>query len=141
MIWENAGRAIQLVKEILRDTHAFDVVRGPSGNGPVDVLVVYNGLAIDIIHYDPYNDSPSPKGRPVEYLGDIDSSQVLATINRVLREAYVLEAAEYREPERAWIVPVGWRNLIIMHVKVEFSGGGLVVDPQLQKRLRELARP
>ena len=43
--------------------------RGPRGEVHVDVPLMYHGYALDRIHYDPYVNAPSPKGRPVRARG------------------------------------------------------------------------
>ncbi|MCE4610060.1 MAG: hypothetical protein F7C36_06780 [Desulfurococcales archaeon] len=141
MYWEHAARAITLAEQVLPSLKAFQIARRPKEHGPIDVIVVYSGLAVDVVHYDPYTKTPSPKGRPVEYLGEIDPREALSHINMALREAYILRGAEYRKPEDAWIVPVAWNNMIILHLKISGDGGRLIADPGLQRRLREAARP
>ena len=129
MYWEYASKAINLAEQILPRLKALQVNR--HRHGPVDVIVTYEGLVIDNVHYDPYTNTPSPKGRPIEYPSKINQEQVLENINRVLEEAYVLKDAEYRKPEDEWIVPVAWRNMIILHLRISGDGGRLVADPGL----------
>ncbi|MEB3845291.1 MAG: hypothetical protein LRS48_06420 [Desulfurococcales archaeon] len=132
-----AGKAVKTVGQALQFMEPGPILRGPPG-GPVDVPVFYEGVPLDIIHYDPYRKAPSPKGRPVHYPAEVDEHEVRSIIGRVLRESYALMGAEYREPEKAWIVPVAWRNLIILHVRVSWDGGGLLPDPGLEARLRRI---
>ncbi len=111
--------------------------RGPIGEVHVDVPIMYMNFAIDRIHYDPYSKAPSPKGRPVRaWRVDIDPQEVQRIVESALKEVHVVEAAEFREPENAWAVPVVWNRLIIMHVKVSYDGRELIPDYGLTEEVR-----
>ena len=131
-------KAINTAKEALQFfTVGVPLIRkGPKGEVHVDVPVMYMNFAIDGIHYDPQSGSPSPKGRPVSSYADVDSQKIRETIENVLKEAYIIEAAEFREPENAWIIPVVWNKLIIMHVKVSHDGSELIPDYGLTEEVR-----
>ncbi|WP_457752928.1 hypothetical protein [Thermococcus sp.] len=136
------NRAIDVVKTALSlFTVGVPLIqRGPAGETHVDVPVMYMGVAIDRVHYDPYLKAPSPKGRPVRAWNiEIDPQEVRQTIEVALREAYVIEAAEFREPEDAWAIPVAWNRLIIMHVKVSYDGKELIPDYGLTEEVRRYA--
>ncbi len=111
--------------------------RGPAGELHVDVPVMYMNFAIDRIHYDPYSGAPSPKGRPVRAWGvEVNPQDVQHVVENALKEAHVIEAAEYREPEDAWAVPVAWKGIIIMHVKVSYNGEEIIPDYGLTEEIR-----
>ncbi len=133
-----ASRAVETVRRALPLFRAGPPLFGP-GNGPVDVPVLYDGLAVDIVHYDPLRRAPSPKGRPVHCHGSEPVRDAARVVDEALGEAVVLGGAEYRGPERAWVVPVAWRSMIIMHVRVSWDGEGILPDPGLQARLRREA--
>jgi len=131
-------RAISTAKAALQlfTVGAPIIRRGPEGDIHVDVPVMYMNFAIDRIHYDPQSEAPSPKGRPTKAYIDVDSQKIREKIEKVLKEAYVIEAAEFREPEEAWIIPVAWNRLIIMHIKVSENGEELVPDYGLTDEVR-----
>lgn len=110
--------------------------RGPKGDVHVDVPVMYTDFAIDRIHYDPQSKMPSPKGRPVRAYSDVSSKEVRGIIEDILKESYVIEAAEFREPENAWVIPVAWNRLIIMYIKVSYDGEELIPDYRLTEEVR-----
>ncbi|WP_297125309.1 hypothetical protein [Thermococcus sp.] len=132
-------KAIETVKVALPlFTAGLPIVkRGPGGEIHIDVPTMYMDFAIDRIHYDPYSKAPSPKGRPVKAWGvEINPQEVRQTIEVALKEAYVIEAAEFREPENAWVIPVAWNKLIIMYVKVSYDGRELIPDYGLTEEVR-----
>ena len=133
-------KAINTAKEALQlFTAEVPIIRRGLGGGVhVDVPVMYMNFAMDRIHYDPQSNAPSPKGRPVKVYtnADIESQKIRENIETVLREAYIVEAAEFREPEEAWIIPVAWNKIIIMHVKVSENGEELIPDYALTNEVK-----
>ncbi|NPA05314.1 MAG: hypothetical protein GXO09_04405 [Crenarchaeota archaeon] len=103
---------------------------GPGGIH-VDVPLMYQGFALDRIHYDPVSGEPRPKGMPVHAPGLPEGFRV----RDFLRELCVVEAVEYREPERAWIVPLRWRVYIVAHVRVSEDGSELIPDYPLTEEV------
>ncbi len=130
-------RAISTAKETLRFlTAGMPIIkRSPKGGVHVDVPVMFMDFAIDRIHYDPQL-GVSPKGRPVRIYSKINPQKIIETIDKILREAYVVEAVEFREPDNAWIIPVAWKKLIIMHIKVSESGEEIIPDYGLTNEVR-----
>lgn len=113
------------------------IKRGLRGEVHVDVPVTYMNFAVDRIHYDPYLKAPSPKGRPAKAWDvDVEPREVQRIVEEVLKEAQVIQGAEYRESEDAWAVPVVWKGLIIMHVRVSYDGEQIVPDHALTEELR-----
>ncbi len=136
---EFVERAISTAKEALKlFTAGIPIVKGAK-EIHVDVPVMYLNFAIDRIHYDPQSNMPSPKGRPVRALCEVNIKEIRKKIDEVLKECYAVEAAEFREPEDAWIIPIAWRKLIIMHVKVSYDGMELIPDYGLTEEVRRYA--
>lgn len=135
---ECASRAIETVKAALLHNHRPPLIMyGPAGEVHVDVPLMYHGLALDRVHYDPGLRAPSPKGRPARAWGvRVDAGEVKAVMESVLKEVRVIDAVEYREPEAAWAVPLAWRNIIIAHIKVSHDGSELIPDYGLTEEVR-----
>ncbi len=137
-----AAKAIDTVKAALPlFTVGPPIIRtGPAGDIHADVPVMYMDFAIDRVHYDPYTKSPSPKGRPVRAWGvRVDPEEARSAVQAAIKEAWVVEAVEFRDPEDAWAVPVAWGRLIIMHVKVSYDGRELIPDYGLTEEVRRYA--
>ncbi len=131
-------KAIRTAKEAYRFfTAGVPIIKmGAGGEVHVDVPVMYMDFAVDRIHYDLHADAPSPKGRPVRARAEVDSQKVREAVERVLKEANVIEAAEFREPEDAWVIPVAWNKIIIMHIKVSENGEEIIPDYGLTDEVR-----
>ncbi len=135
---EDAIKAISLVKEGIKLFTAGPPIihRGPAGEIHVDVPLMYNGYALDRIHYDPYTNTFSPKGRPVHAINvQISRDTVWQLSKQYVKELYVIEAVEYREPEDVWVVPLAWRCFIVAHIKVSYDGEELVPDYPLTEEI------
>ncbi|WP_456320831.1 hypothetical protein [Palaeococcus sp. (in: euryarchaeotes)] len=136
---EFVERAVETVRAALPFfTAGVPIIRrGPAGEIHVDAPIMYMDFAIDRMHYDPYARAPSPKGRPVRAWGiEVDPREVRVIVNSALKEARVIEAAEFREPEDAWAIPVAWGKFIILHVKVSYDGKELIPDYGLTEEVR-----
>ncbi len=136
---EAAGRAVETVRAALE----FFVVgppivhRGPAGDVHVDVPLMYHDFALDRVHFDPVLRCPSPKGRPGRAWGvEVSVEEVREVMERVLSEVRVVDAAEFREPEDAWVVPLAWRHIIIAHIRVSSDGEELIPDYGLTEEVR-----
>ncbi len=133
-----AERAIETAGRILKAVIVGPplVRKGPGGEVHVDVPLLYDGEAVDRVHFDPEAMVPSPKGRPVRTRVSVDPDRVKAVMESVMGECRVLDAAEFRDPEDAWAVPVAWRNIIIAHIKVAYDGAEFVPDLALTAEVR-----
>ena len=128
---EDAEKAVELVRQALPFFRAGEPIVHPDH---VDVPVLYLDFAIDRVHYDPRTGNPSPKGAPPHTEPRADDAR--ERIDDVLKEAHVLEGAEFREPEDCWVVPVAWKSFIILHVRVSADGSELIPDYHLTEEVR-----
>ncbi|MEO2152538.1 MAG: hypothetical protein ABGW50_07765 [Thermococcus sp.] len=128
---EDAEKAVELVRQALPFFRAGEPIVHPDH---MDVPVLYLDFAIDRVHYDPRTGNPSPKGAPPHAEPRADGAR--ERIDEALKEAYVLDGAEFREPEDCWVVPVAWKSFIILHVRVSADGSELIPDYHLTQEVR-----
>lgn len=139
---EDALRAINTVKEALPFIEAGPplVHRGPRGEIHVDCPLMYQSFALDRVHFDVASGKPSPKGKPsLAEPVDVDLGDVRRAMAVLIKELWVVEAAEFREPEDAWVVPLAWKVFIVAHVKVSRDGGELIPDYPLTEEVMKHA--
>lgn len=132
--------------EVVRDVLKFVVVgppiihAAPHGEVHIDVPLMYQGFALDRVHFDPGAMAPSPKGRPVRARVRLPSeAEVRKVMEEVLESLTVLEGAEFRESEWCWAVPVAWEHMIIAHIKVSAETGEVVPDYGLTQEVMRYA--
>ncbi|ASJ02890.1 hypothetical protein A3L09_06270 [Thermococcus profundus] len=129
---EKAGRAVELVGKALPLFRAGKPIMKPDG---VDIPVLYLNFAVDRLHYDPGRKMPLPKGCP-RSSGPFDVEGIEEEVEGILGKAQVLPAAEFREPENCWVVPVAWRSFVVIHVRVSADGEEIVPDYGLTEEIR-----
>ncbi len=128
---DKALKAIETVKQLLHLLGVGPIIihRAPHGELHIDIALVYDGVALDRIHYDPVSKCFSPKGRPVHaQVEGVDEEDIRKRVAEMFKELRVIDAVEYREPERCWVVPLAWRNYIVAHIKVDHNGEEIVPD-------------
>ncbi|HII61323.1 hypothetical protein [Pyrococcus horikoshii] len=129
---ENAEKAIKLVRNALPLFRVGKPLIKPDG---VDVPILYLNFAIDRLHYDPKKERPLPKGCPrSSRAGEV--GEIEEKVEKILEEAKILPAAEFREPENCWIVPVAWKSFIILHIRVSADGKEIIPDYRLTEEIR-----
>ncbi len=134
---EDAERAIETAREVLHLLTAGPaLVRGGPDGWHVDIPVMYQGYALDRIHLDTDKMEPSPKGRPARSSREVDPSEIKGRAEEIVSELRVLDAAEYREPERCWAVPLAWGPYLVAHVKISSDGREVVPDYGLTEEVR-----
>ncbi len=138
-IVSRSQRAIETARAALRFIVAGPplVHRTPEGLLRIDVPLLYNGFAVDRVHFNPKAMSPLPKGLPIHIYGEApEPGAITKAMESVVAELRVIDAAEYREPEESWAVPLAWRALIVAHVKIRDFTWEVVPDYPLTEELR-----
>ncbi|WP_297438063.1 hypothetical protein [Thermococcus sp.] len=130
---EDGRKAVELVRGALPLFRAGEPIAHPDH---VDVPVFYLDFAIDMIHYDGKTKMPRPRGAPPHGSAAVNRREAREVVDRVLKEARVLDAAEFREPEDCWVVPIAWKSFIIFHVRVSREGEELIPDYGLTEEVR-----
>lgn len=130
---EDGKKAVELVREALPLFRAGEPITHPDH---VDVPVLYLNFGIDRIHYDGKAKMPRPKGAPSHVSATTNPKEAREVIEQVLKEARVLNAAEFRESEDCWVIPVAWKSFIILHVRVSHKGEELIPDYGLTEEVR-----
>ncbi len=128
---EKAERAIQTVKNALPYFNIGPLLRRPHPpEGAVsEVPLLYNGVALDRLVFDPERRVFLPKGsHPVPLSSRVEQDKILEYISGMMGELRVVEAVECRMPEKAYAVPLAWRHYIVAHVKVSENGEELIPD-------------
>ncbi len=138
--WFRVGpeEAIETARKVLKFIVAGPplIHEGPRGEVHVDIPLMHQGFALDRVHFDPETMAPSPKGRPARSMGrPPGAAEMRKAMEAVLGQIRVLEGAEYREPERCWVVPLAWKYMIIAHIKVSSETGEIVPDYGLTREV------
>lgn len=131
-IAKNATLAVttaQKAKKYLTAGRVWSMV-GPRGKVEVKAAIIYDGIAVAVLHFNPSDGLLLPLGIPPVETGV--SPQVIENVKRklpaIVNSLEILNGAEYREPESAWCIPLAYKNMIVAHLKIYVDGIHVVPD-------------
>ncbi len=139
----NAPAAIKTAREAKKYFSSWKLWRhkGLAGEVIIKAAVIYSGVAISSLEFDPLTGRVLPKGyHPMCFESKIRLEEVRRELPKVVSELKVLGGAEFRDKERCWIVPLGYRGMIVAHVKVYQDGVHIVPDYPLDQEMRVYGR-
>ncbi|MBW1981269.1 MAG: hypothetical protein JRJ12_08595 [Deltaproteobacteria bacterium] len=103
--------------------------RGPGGEIEIKAGLLYQGIVIAALHFDPRNGRMLPLGiSPHAYQIGIQLAALKARLANMIKKLKILSAAEFVDPEVSWSFPVALGNTIVTHVKVYYDGTHIVQD-------------
>ena len=135
-----AKRAIETAREVLNFIEFSPPIlrKTPHGEVSIEIPLMYNGYAIDRVHYDPQRRVFIPKGAPHHIRAqNVNLRSVIEESSRLLEELSIVEAVEYRGPEEAWVVPISWNVFIIAHIKITHDGKEIIPDYKLTEEVKK----
>ncbi len=113
------------------------IMTGRRGEVEVKAAIIYDGTAVAVLHFNPQDGALLPLGI---HPGVFGVTPPLETIKRTLPSIVggleVLNGAEYREPENAWIVPLAYKSMIVAHLKIHADGIHIVPDYPANQEMR-----
>jgi len=126
--------AIEAARRVLPLLEAGPPIKHVTPHGlALDVPVIYDAVAVDRMHMDPATLNPLPKGMPHPPwpgpAGAPTDEEVIEAANRILGRLTVVPYVEYREPERAWLIPLAWGSFIVLHLRLRVEGDRVEVEP------------
>ncbi len=111
--------------------------RAPRGEIEVKAAITYQGVAIAALRFDPSNGTVLPMGyNPHVFSMTVSLQTIGSKAPEIIKNLEVLDGAEYREPEAAWVIPLSFRGMIVAHVKVKYDGSAIVPDYHLDQEMR-----
>ncbi|WP_457567442.1 hypothetical protein [Desulfurobacterium sp.] len=125
---EKAVTAVKEAKPYFSSGKIWQAV-SPRGEKEVKGAVIYEGRIVAVVKFDPVTGTVLPEGfRLAAPNVSISENLLRKELERVIREMKPLDGAEYREPERCWVVPLSLNGKIVGHVKVSEDGRFIVPD-------------
>jgi hypothetical protein len=113
----------------------------PRGEVEVKAAIVYEGTAVAVLHFNPSDNSLLPVGvRPAAIGVPTQIENIKRNLPAIVSGLEILNGAEYREPENAWIVPLAYKNMIVAHLKIHADGIHIVPDYPANQEIRAYNR-
>ncbi|WP_457569570.1 hypothetical protein [Desulfurobacterium sp.] len=126
-----AEKAVETVKEAKPFFTAGKIWQtiNPKGGIELKGAVVYEGRIVAVLKFDPVTGTVLPEGftTPARNIS-VPPELLRKEHERVIREIVVLDGAEYREPERCWVVPLSFKGKIVGRVKISDDGRFIIPD-------------
>ena len=110
---------------------------GPAGEVVIKAAVIYRGVAVACMDFDPLTGDVLPKGyHPINYEARLSLDDIRKELPAIIANLKVLDGAEFRDKERCWIVPLAYEGKIVAHVKVYHDGVHIVPDYPVDQEMR-----
>ncbi len=104
-------------------------MRSPAGEIEIKGGVLYQGVVVAVIHFNPLDGSVLPLGiNPHVFQNNVEINSVKSNLSSVIGNLKILPAAEFMEPEACWSFPVAVGNSIVSHIKVYYDGTHVMED-------------
>ncbi|RLE44866.1 hypothetical protein DRJ25_06280 [Candidatus Woesearchaeota archaeon] len=105
------------------------VMRAPAGEMEIKAGLLYQGVVVAVLHFNPLDGSVLPLGiNPRTYQCTVQLQAIKARISAAIGNLKILPAAEFMGPEACWLFPVALGDTIVAHVKVYYDGIHIVQD-------------
>ena len=98
-------------------------LKGPAGDVQVKATLLYQGVAVGELMFDPVTGTPLPMGYPPMSATQQPDLQLIASnVPQILQGLQVLPGVTYRAPEEAWIVPLAFNGSIVAELRIYADG-------------------
>ncbi len=105
------------------------IMRAPAGEIAIKGGVVYQGVVVAVVHFNPIDGSILPLGiNPHAYQSNVQIQSIKTNLASVIDNLQILPAAEFIEPEACWVFPVAMGNTIVANIKIYCDGIHVVQD-------------
>lgn len=117
------------------------IMTAPRGEVEVKAAIIYDGVAVAVLHFNPQDGSLLPLGVHPRVFGvNPPIENIKRTLASIVGELEVLNGAEYREPENAWAVPLAYQGMIVAHLKIYADGIHVVPDYPANQEMQMYGR-
>ncbi len=124
------------VKEYLTPGNVW-IMTAPRGEVEVKAAIIYDGMAVAVLHFNPQDGALLPLGIHPRVFGVTPPLETIKrTLPSIVGDLEVLKGAEYREPENAWIIPLAYKSMIVAHLKIYADGIHILPDYPANQEMR-----
>jgi hypothetical protein len=98
-------------------------MRAPGGELEIKAGLLYEGVAVAVLHFNPRDGSLLPLGvNPRVYQSSVQIQAIKNRLDAVIRDLKILPAAEFVEPEASWSFPIAAGDTMVARLKVYYDG-------------------
>ena len=139
----NASHAVETAKKAKELFTAGKIwtVTGPRGETDVKAAILYEGIVVAVLHFNPIDGSLLPIGfHPLTSGATVQIESIRNNLPKLINSLEVLNGAEYREPESVWAVPLAYKGMIVAHLKIYMDGIHIVPDYPANQEMKAYGR-
>jgi len=115
--------------------------RGPAGEVTMKAAIVYQGVAVGALEFDPVSGAVLPRGyHPRVFSVAMPTDTIKQRLPNIIAKLRVLDAAEYRDPEHSWVIPLAYNAEVVAHIKVYQDGIHIVPDYPVTQEMQAYGR-
>jgi len=105
------------------------VMRAPGGELEIKAGLLYGGVTVAVLHFNPRDGSLLPLGvNPRVYQSSVQIQAIKNRLDAVIRDLKILPAAEFVEPEASWSFPIAAGDIMVARLKVYYDGIHVMQD-------------
>ncbi len=127
----NIPKALNTAESVLKYLQPGKVwvIRGPRGELILKGAILYQGVALDTIKFDPATGGVLPCGyNPYVPSVSISTEAIKRKLTEVIKGLKIAPGVEYREPEACMVIPLIYGYEIVAHLKIYQDGIHVVPD-------------
>jgi len=103
--------------------------RNPSGELEIKAGLLYQGIVVAVLHFDPFSGNVLPLGLRVHSArSNIRIQTVRDRLDRLIRELRLIPAARFQEPGPGWVFPLALGDRIVARIGVYYDGIHVLQD-------------
>jgi hypothetical protein len=135
---DNAIKSVNTCRSLLNSLTPGKVWSHRTPHGEFDLKGSYklNEDVVLVLHFSPEDGSILPKG--LHGLGQGKPGVLSIVENKLTQikdEIFILDGAEFREPESCWAIPAAYQGRIIGHMKVSADGKKILPDKKATEEI------
>ncbi len=105
------------------------IMRAPAGEVEVKAGLLYQGMAVAVLHFNAKDGKVLPLGINTHVYQDVVNVEtVKKSLPVIIQNLKILPAAEFLEPETSWSFPVVYNNTVVAHLRVYYDGIHIMQD-------------
>ena len=115
--------------------------RGPAGEMTVKAAIVYQGVAVGALEFDPVSGAVLPRGYHSRVFSvAMPTDTIKQRLPNIVANLRILGAAEYRDPEHSWVIPLAYNAEVVAHIKVYQGGIHIVPNYPVTQEMQAYGR-
>ncbi len=140
---QNATLAIKTAKTVKPFITCGKIIvnKAPLGEVELKGVLLYQNVAIGVIHFSPLTGNVLPMGYNEHNFSENYSLNIIKqNLQNIIKGMFIGDFVSYREPESAWVIPIIYNQFQIGEIKVSSDGLKIIPDYPANEEMQLLGR-